>query len=88
MTVENCVNFCNGQHFIFAGVEFAQECCKCTFSPRFTPVLPISGAFLTLRFACQIVEISFHMAQRMFRFRIAVSNVPEIRMRTVAPEIA
>jgi len=31
MTVENCVNFCNGQGFIYAGVEFAQECCKSCF---------------------------------------------------------
>jgi len=29
MTVENCVNFCNGQNYIYAGVEYAQECCKC-----------------------------------------------------------
>ena len=28
MTVENCVNFCNKQKFIYAGVEFAHECCK------------------------------------------------------------
>ena len=28
MTVENCVNFCNGQKYIYAGVEYAQECCK------------------------------------------------------------
>ncbi|KAI0052846.1 copper radical oxidase [Auriscalpium vulgare] len=26
MTVENCVTFCDNQAFIFAGVEFAQEC--------------------------------------------------------------
>ncbi|KAI0058608.1 copper radical oxidase [Artomyces pyxidatus] len=26
MTVENCVAFCDKQNFIFAGVEFAQEC--------------------------------------------------------------
>jgi len=26
MTVENCVNFCNGQNYIYAGVEYAQEC--------------------------------------------------------------
>jgi len=26
MTVENCVNFCNGQKYIYAGVEYAQEC--------------------------------------------------------------
>jgi len=28
MTVENCVNFCNKQNFIYAGAEFGQECCK------------------------------------------------------------
>lgn len=27
MTVEACINFCNAQDFIFAGAEFAQECC-------------------------------------------------------------
>ncbi|KAH8988288.1 copper radical oxidase [Lactarius hatsudake] len=26
MTVESCVNFCNGQNFIYAGIEYAQEC--------------------------------------------------------------
>ncbi|KAF8259546.1 copper radical oxidase [Lactarius quietus] len=26
MTVENCVNYCNGQNFIYAGIEYAQEC--------------------------------------------------------------
>ncbi|KAI0294118.1 galactose oxidase [Multifurca ochricompacta] len=26
MTVENCVNFCNNRNFIYAGVEYAQEC--------------------------------------------------------------
>ncbi|KAH9987623.1 copper radical oxidase [Russula compacta] len=26
MTVENCVNFCNNQHYIYAGVEYGQEC--------------------------------------------------------------
>ncbi|KAF8263422.1 copper radical oxidase [Lactarius quietus] len=26
MTVESCVNFCNGQNYIYAGVEYAQEC--------------------------------------------------------------
>jgi hypothetical protein len=31
MTVENCVNFCNTQNFIYAGVENGQECCKWHF---------------------------------------------------------
>ncbi|KAH9172526.1 copper radical oxidase [Lactarius sanguifluus] len=26
MTVESCVNFCSGQGFIYAGIEYAQEC--------------------------------------------------------------
>jgi len=26
MTVENCVNFCNKQNYIYAGVEYGQEC--------------------------------------------------------------
>ncbi|KAJ6556620.1 copper radical oxidase, partial [Mycena vulgaris] len=26
MTVERCINFCDGKNFILAGVEFAQEC--------------------------------------------------------------
>jgi hypothetical protein len=85
MTVESCVNFCNGQNYIYAGVEFAQECCKCPFSPRFFPFPLFYSPHV---FACQIVEISFHMAQRMFRFRIAVSHVPAIRARIVAPAIA
>ncbi len=28
MTVENCVNFCNTSNFIYAGVEYGQECCE------------------------------------------------------------
>ena len=32
LTVENCVNFCNNQHFTYAGVEYGQECCKWCFS--------------------------------------------------------
>jgi hypothetical protein len=28
MTVENCVNFCNNQHYVYAGAEYGQECCK------------------------------------------------------------
>ncbi|KAJ7364626.1 glyoxal oxidase N-terminus-domain-containing protein [Mycena albidolilacea] len=26
MTVENCISFCDSKHFVFAGVEFMQEC--------------------------------------------------------------
>ena len=33
MTVENCVNFCNNQHYIYSGVEYSQECCKYYLSP-------------------------------------------------------
>ncbi|KAF7327564.1 Copper radical oxidase [Mycena kentingensis (nom. inval.)] len=28
MTVENCIAFCDAKDFIFAGVEFRQECCE------------------------------------------------------------
>lgn len=28
MTVESCVSFCDSQSFIYAGVEFSQECCR------------------------------------------------------------
>ena len=31
MTVENCANFCK-RNFIYAGVEFGQECCKSCFN--------------------------------------------------------
>ena len=31
MTVESCVGFCNSQNYIFAGIEYAQECCKPSF---------------------------------------------------------
>ena len=39
-------------------------------------------------FASQIVEISFHMGQQMFRFQIAVSNALAIRVRLVVLVIA
>ena len=32
MSVEACITFCNQGGFIFAGVEFAQECCTCLYS--------------------------------------------------------
>jgi len=32
MTVENCVDFCNAQNLIYAGVEFGQECCEWCFN--------------------------------------------------------
>ncbi len=28
MTVESCISFCDGAGFVYAGVEYAQECCK------------------------------------------------------------
>jgi hypothetical protein len=31
MTVENCVNYCNTRNFIYAGVEYGQECCELCF---------------------------------------------------------
>src|SRR5216683_4802433 len=48
MTVENCVNFCNKLNFIYAGVEFAQECCKSCFSV--VPVSPRIRYMLITRF--------------------------------------
>ena len=27
MTIENCIAFCQAADFIYAGVEYAQECC-------------------------------------------------------------
>jgi len=28
MTIGSCIAFCNTQYYIYAGVEYAQECCK------------------------------------------------------------
>jgi hypothetical protein len=28
MTEETCINFCNGLGYIYAGVEYSDECCK------------------------------------------------------------
>ncbi len=30
MTVGNCISFCENQDYIYAGVEFTQECCPST----------------------------------------------------------
>ena len=38
MTVENCVNFCNTQNFVYAGVEYGQECCKWYFNFARCPI--------------------------------------------------
>ena len=86
MTVESCVNFCNGKKYIYAGVEYAQECCKFVFTLR-----RIDSAHLrcfTPPFGCQTVEISSRTAQQVFPVLIAVSHAPEIRMRLVVPVIA
>lgn len=87
MTVESCVAFCSGQNYIYAGVEYAQECCKCTLSLFFASVLPIS-ALLTLPFVRQIVEMPSRMARRVLKVRIAVSRVAAMRVRLVAPATA
>jgi hypothetical protein len=84
MTVESCVNFCNGKNYIYAGVEYAQECCKFVL----TVGRIISVASLTLPFECQTVEISSRTAQQVLQVLIAVSHVPEIRARLVVPVIA
>ena len=87
MTVESCVAFCSGKNYIYAGVEYAQECCECTFSLFFISILPITVVLLTLRFECQIVEISSRMAQRLLQVRIVVLHVLAIRVRLVVPAI-
>lgn len=35
MTEESCVTYCNGLSYIYAGVEYAQQCCKSYFAPIF-----------------------------------------------------
>jgi hypothetical protein len=48
MTVENCVNYCNTQNFVYAGVEFGQECCKWCFKVTHNSVFfPISVVLIT-----------------------------------------
>ena len=32
MTVEYCVNYCSGLDYIYAGLEYASQCCKRAFS--------------------------------------------------------
>jgi hypothetical protein len=88
MTVENCVDFCNGQKYIYAGVEYAQECCKYAFSLQLLRFCSFWLFYSIYVFASQIVEISFHMGQQMFHFRIATSNALEIRVRFVVLVIA
>ena len=48
MTVENCVNFCDTQNFVYAGVEYGQECCKWCFSVAYSLIFfPISVILIT-----------------------------------------
>ncbi|KAJ6629855.1 hypothetical protein B0H10DRAFT_1939488 [Mycena sp. CBHHK59/15] len=42
MTVENCIGFCDSKQFIFAGVEFAQECYCGDFIENSAVSTPIS----------------------------------------------
>ena len=30
MSVESCVAFCDGKNYIYAGIEYGQECCTCS----------------------------------------------------------
>jgi hypothetical protein len=57
MTVEACVNLCNGQNKVYAGVENGDECCECT-SRRDASCGFVTSLFFISRFGCQIVEMS------------------------------
>ncbi|KAJ7229668.1 glyoxal oxidase N-terminus-domain-containing protein [Mycena haematopus] len=46
MTVENCISFCNDQEFIFAGVEFMQECYCDNFLENSGTTAPITDCNL------------------------------------------
>ncbi|KAF8156193.1 hypothetical protein K438DRAFT_2026364 [Mycena galopus ATCC 62051] len=46
MTVENCINFCNTQEFIYAGVEFMQECYCDNFIENSATTAPITDCDL------------------------------------------
>ncbi|KAF8169268.1 copper radical oxidase [Mycena galopus ATCC 62051] len=46
MTVENCINFCDGQQFIYAGVEFMQECYCDDFIENSATIAPITDCDL------------------------------------------
>lgn len=43
MTDESCVNFCKGKGFIYAGVEYAQECCKSSHLYRYRQIVRWEG---------------------------------------------
>ena len=87
MTVESCVAYCNGQNYIYAGVEYASQCCKLSFSYRFCsfPLFLLTLPFALIR---QTVEILLPMAQGLLRVRTAASHVQAMRLRPVVLAIA
>jgi hypothetical protein len=81
MTVENCVNFCNGQNYIYAGVEYAQECCKYRLSP-------ISAVQNKRGFRHKIAGIAFQTGARRLRVRIVAPGARETQTNFVVRAIA
>jgi WSC domain len=81
MTVESCVNFCNGQNYIYAGVEYAQECCKYRLSP-------ISVVLNRRGLEHKIAGISYQMGARRLRVRIVTSHARVMQARFVVRAIA
>jgi hypothetical protein len=81
MTVESCVNFCNGQNYIYAGIEYAQECCKCRLSP-------ISVVLNRRDLAHKIAEILYQTAARRLRVRIVACRARGTPTSFVVREIA
>jgi hypothetical protein len=81
MTVESCVNFCNGQNYIYAGIEYAQECCKCRLS-RISVVLNRRGL------VHQIAGMSYPTGARRLRVRIVTCHARVTQARFVVQAIA
>jgi hypothetical protein len=63
MTVENCVNYCTSLNFIYAGVEYGQECCEWCFSVIHAHAFSFVSVILITVWDHKIVGIRYQMGR-------------------------
>ena len=90
MTVENCVNYCNTRNFIYAGVEYGQECCELCFQCHPIHTLVLSRLRYSDHMVCEykIVGMSYQMGGRPLRIRIVASHAAVTQVSIVVPALA
>jgi WSC domain len=67
MTEESCVTYCKGLKYIYAGVEYSQECCKSDLVPLFDniSVSMFSGKLMQMvNSPCRLRQLLLHKCFR------------------------